>query len=337
MHRRVFITGVWHSGTRLIAKIAEMNGYNLGKIINSKNDNIYAWHGPKVALASRVGATSKNVYDPNSIKAMLEKNWPLDSVSSNLVGQFRAIIEDSEKTIVLRQQTHCCNIPGLTLLTPLISKSYPQAPIINVVRNGIDLSLSDADNYFLGRLLRDKLLTRYISSHDGAMTPESALKLLFTALGDLEWTPEFLENYFIIKHARKPIHWKVLASLRWALIMDRLRTDLESYNIDNHHAIKFENIVLGDEREIKKLRHILGVQGNLKLPTMDKAKAFKYGPYITHILSNKSRRGDAQRTLELMYKICKPHLKAFRYDKTIDFFEDLSSKYSWGSSKKEYC
>ena len=41
-------------------------------------------------------------------------------------------------------------------MAPIVKQAFPDAPMISVVRNGIDVSLYESDNYFLRLLIQDK-------------------------------------------------------------------------------------------------------------------------------------------------------------------------------------
>ena len=94
MHNQVFISGVWHSGTSLIAEIAKLNGYDLGKATNSKNDNNFAWRGPINSLGSSSGYFSKD-HDNDSLKGILEKSWPFDTVDEQENELFKLFLRSS--------------------------------------------------------------------------------------------------------------------------------------------------------------------------------------------------------------------------------------------------
>ena len=323
MHEQIFISGVWHSGTRLIAEIAKLNGYDLGKITNSKNDNNSAWRdGPtpapfreKPEIFGSVSSTDHRTY---SLKGILEKSWPFDIVS----------VEENElfKNCILNSygyhrstKYNCCKLPGLSLMTPHIAKAFPEAPIIHVVRNPFDISLSKTDNYFLGRLIADKA---YRELQFWETPVGDIIHGLFMALGELEWRDiEFKPSCFIIKHNRKEILWNLQYVLRWTLMIERLRIDIQKHNVQNHHIIKFENLITGPQRraEIEKLRNILGVEGKLKMPPINKSKAYKYESFISDVLPNLF--DDTKEAIAEIYHLCSPCLEEFGYERISEFME----------------
>ena len=325
MHEQIFISGVWHSGTRLIAEIAKLNGYDLGKITNSKNDNNSAWRdGPtpapfreKPEIFGSVSSTDHRTY---SLKGILEKSWPFDIVS----------VEENElfKNCILNSygyhrstKYNCCKLPGLSLMTPHIAKAFPEAPIIHVVRNPFDISLSKTDNYFLGRLIADKA---YRELQFWETPVGDIIHGLFMALGELEWRDiEFKPSCFIIKHNRKEILWNLQYVLRWTLMIERLRIDIQKHNVQNHHIIKFEDIVLENPKEIEKLKQILGVTGPLKIPSINQSKAYKTISLVSEVFPH---RPDTEvRTHKLMfneiYQLCRLHLQEFGYERVIEFMQ----------------
>ena len=316
MHEQIFISGVWHSGTSLIAEIAKMNGYDLGRATNSKNDNNFAWRGPLNSLDSSSGYFTKD-YDDASVKGILEKSWPFDTVDK----QENELFKDS----ILKSRSHptpghnCCKLPGLSLMTPHIASAFPKAPIIHVIRNPIDISLSRTDNYFLDRLVVDKV-SREPQEWD--FPAPNIIKYLFFAIGGLEWTKiEFLPASIHIGANRKKIYWNILYALRWVLMQERLRIDIKKHNVQNHHIIKFENLITGPQRrtEIEKLRNILGVEGKLKMPLINQSKAYKYESFISDVLPNSF--DDTEETIAEIYHLCNPYLEEFGYERVSEFME----------------
>ena len=325
MHEQIFISGVWHSGTRLIAEIAKLNGYDLGKITNSKNDNNSAWRdGPTPALFREkpeiFGSVSSTDHRTYSLKGILEKSWPFDIVS----------VEENElfKNCILNSygyhrstKYNCCKLPGLSLMTPHIAKAFPEAPIIHVVRNPFDISLSKTDNYFLSRLIEDKTVRE---NHTNELYKGETIYLLFHALGHLEWAYRSAgPSESVIRHERKPIYWNILYCLRWVLIIDRLSIDLRTHNIKNHHIIKFENIVSNDLQEINKLRQILGVKGDLKMPPIDNSRAHKYRANIDKLKENAQLWPQQKNLYKDIYRITKRYLEVLQYDDVIQFMDEL--------------
>ena len=316
MHEQIFISGVWHSGTSLIAEIAKLNGYDLGKATNSRNDNNFAWRGALNSLGSCSGYFSKD-YDHDSIKGFLYKSWPFDNINEEENRLFRDCVLKSRDHFA-EPKYNCCKLPGLSLMAPHISKAFPEAPIIHVVRNPIDVSLSKTDNYFLGRLLHDKV-SRQLKEWE--MTSPDSIGLLFTALGGLEWPKiKFYPSQILINTKRKKILWNLLYTLRWVLIVDRLRLDIEKHSIQNHYIINFEKIVLGDQKELLRLKNILGVTGSLNMPIIDKSKAHKYESYIPHGITS-GPVIDLQLTFKTIYELCNPYLEEFGYERAIRFMK----------------
>jgi len=317
VHEQIFISGVWHSGTSLIAEIAKMNGYNLGKATNSRNDNNFAWRGPLNSLGSPSGAFAKD-YDPDSVKGILEKSWPFDTVDEEENKLFEANILKSRR--YSDTVPFCCKLPGFSLMTPHIQRAFPSAPIIHVIRNPVDVSQSPTDNYFLRRLILDKT-NRELK--DWEIQVDSVIVYLFTALGGLEWTKiKFNLTNFVVDKNRRIIYWNMLYTLRWILIMDRLRLDLDAHDIKNHHIIKFEKIVLGDKEETERLKDILKIKGQMKMPKIDRSKAFKYESFINSLPSEYS---SSRERLGMIYHMSLPYLKSSCYQETIDFFEQLKA------------
>jgi len=318
MHEQIFISGVWHSGTSLVAEIAKLNGYDLGKATNSKNDNNFAWRGPINSLGSSSGYFTKD-HDTDSIKGILERSWPFDTVDADENELFKSCILNARGWRG-QPKYNCCKLPGLSLMMPHISKAFPKAPIIHVIRNPIDLSLSRTDNYFLGRLLHDKV-SRELKEWE--MTSPDAIGFLFAALGGLEWSKiEFSPASISIQANRKKILWNLLYTLRWILITNRLRLDIENHSIKNHHIIKFENLITGPQRspEIEKLRNILGVEGELKMPLIDETKAYKFESYLPAALASGST-DDVQQMFKTMYELCESYLEEFGYKRVTEFMK----------------
>ena len=325
MHEQVFISGVWHSGTRLIAEIAKLNGYDLGKTINSKNDNNSAWRDgitpalfrEKPEIFSSASSTDHRTY---SVKGILEKSWPFDIVSAEENELFKNCILNSYG-YYRSTKYNCCKLPGLSLMTPHIARAFPKAPIIHVIRNPLDISLSKTDNYFLGRLITDKT---YRELQFWEAPVGYIIDRLFMALGELEWRDiEFKPSCFTVKHNRKEILWNLLYVLRWTLMIERLRIDIQKHNVQNHHIIKFEDIVLENPKEIEKLKQILGVTGPLKIPSINQSKAYKA---ISFVSEEFPRLSDAEvRVYKLMfneiYELCRPLLQEFGYKRVIEFME----------------
>ena len=318
MHNQIFISGVWHSGTSLIAEIAKLNGYDLGKATSSKNDNNFAWRGPLSNLNAPRGYSTKD-YDDVSVKGILEKSWPFDTVDK----QENELFKDSilKSCSFPRADHNCCKLPGLSLMTPHIARAFPEVPIIHVLRNPLDISLSRTDNYFLDRLVIDKV-DREPQQHE--FPSPNIIKYLFFAIGGLEWTKiKFLPASIHIEANRKKLYWNILYALRWVLVQERLRIDIHKHNVQNHHIIKFEDIVLGNPKEIEKLKQILGVTGTLKIPSINQSKAYKA---ISFVSEEFPRNPDTEvRTHKLMfneiYQLCRLHLQEFGYERVIEFMQ----------------
>ena len=317
MHEQIFISGVWHSGTSLIAEIAKLNGYDLGIAVSSRNDSSFAWRGPLVSLGLGDTASAKD-YDDVSIKGILEKSWPFDNIGEEESELFKNCITKSHTYPNL---THnCCKLPGLSLMTPHLSKAFPKAPIIHVTRNPIDVSLSRTDNYFLDRLVHDKVEREL---QEWEIASPDIIQYLFVALGGLEWTDiKFSPSSISIQANRKKILWNLLYTLRWALIADRLRVDIENHSIENHYVINFEKIALEDKEEILKLKNILGVSGRLRMPAINKAKVYKFESYLPTALAAGPAK-DTKQNLKLMYEISEPYLEELGYERVAEFMKKL--------------
>jgi hypothetical protein len=314
MHEQIFITGVWWSGAYLVADIARMNGYDLGRRLNSRNDNVFAWKtGPFYSMDGNCS--------PGSLQDILETKWPFDSVEDEDSDNFQARIIQARSTH--NPEYNCCKLPTLSLMTPLIKESFPDAPIISVIRDGIDISLYESDNYFLRLLMQDRA-QRPPTLND--INFVNAVGHLFTALGDLRWKMQpTSKDGWNLQSRVKPVLWNVLYVLRWAMMIDRLRLDVKNHNIENHHTIKFENVISEDKQEIEKLQFILKIPGKLKLPALDKSVIFKYRDFILPALEDESLKNAAPGIIKAMYEICKPYLEDFDYTETIEFFENLEA------------
>lgn len=314
MHKQIFISGVWHSGTSLIAEIAKMNGYDLGKKINPRNDNSFAWRGPLSNRGSPLGHLTKD-YDAVSVKGILEKSWPFDTVDEQENELFKGSILKSRS--YLHADYNCCKLPGLSLMAPHTNKAFPESPIIHAIRNPIDLSLSRTDNYFLGRLVADKA-NRELQEWE--TSANDIIGHLFTALGGLEW-PEIkiLPASIHIQTNRKKLYWNVLYALRWVLMLERLRIDIKKHNVQNYHIIKFEDIVLGNQKEIEKLKEILGVTGPLKMPSINQSKAYKYESFISDVLPNLF--DGTKEAISEIYYLCGRHLEELGYERVSEFMK----------------
>ena len=120
---------------------------------------------------------------------------------------------------------------------------------------------------------------------------------------------------------RKKVYWNILYTLRWVLTVDRLRLDIEKHSIQNHYIINFEKIVLGDQKELLRLKNILGVTGSLKIPIIDKSKAHKYESYILHNIESINKI-DAQQTFKTIYELCESYLQELGYERTIRFMKN---------------
>jgi hypothetical protein len=318
VHEQIFISGVWHSGTSLVAEIAKLNGYDLGRILNDRNDNNYAWRGDKGCI--RTAANKKSIdHDPESLKGILNRGWPFDTVDEEENKLFKKhIIESRNK---LNSPEHnCCKVPGLLLMTPHIQQAFPESPIIHVVRNPIDVSLSQTDNYFLNALTHDKISR---PRQKWETSPSDIINNLFEALGDLEWKDVVVHTDSIrIGHNRKHLLWNLLYTIRWVMMIDRLTIDLDKHKIQNHHIIRFEKIVLKDKQEIAKLKDILGVSGDLKLPEMNISKIKKYQDYITVMRDSPNGLDPvAKHHLNRMYWLSKTYLEEFGYAHVVQFME----------------
>ena len=314
MHKQIFISEVWWSGGFLIAEIAKMNGYDLGRKTNSSHDNVFAWkNGPFYSMDGN--------QSPDSLQDILETKWPFDSVSPDDITAFQNCILGARS--INKHSHNCCKLPTLSLMTPIVKQAFPDAPIISVVRNGIDVSLYESDNYFLRLLIQDKA-SRPQTPYE--INFVDALGYLFTATGDLRWkiqpTSEFGWN---IQSRTTPVLWNLLYGLRWVMINDRLRMDVENHDIKNHHTIRFERIAAEDKYEIEKLQSILKIPGKLKMPSINKSEIFPYRSKVLPIFQAEQPNDNAVKSLRMIYKICKPYLEYFKYSETIELFENLEA------------
>ena len=106
-------------------------------------------------------------------------------------------------------------------------------------------------------------------------------------------------------------------------MIDRLSIDLRTHNIKNHHIIKFENIVSNDLQEIDKLRQILEIKGDLKMPPIDNSRAYKYRTNIDKLKEN-VHLWPQQRTLyKHIYRITERYLEVLQYDGVKKFMDEL--------------
>ena len=154
------------------------------------------------------------------------------------------------------------------------------------------------------------------------MTSPDSIGFLFTALGGLEWTKvKFLPGSIHIGSNRKKVYWNILYALRWVLIIDRLRLDIEKHNIKNHYTINYEKIVFGDEEELSRLKNIFGVTEPLKMPAIDRSKAYKHESYILHNMKSINKI-DVQQTFKTIYELCESHLQELGYERTIKFMKN---------------
>ena len=315
MHEQIFISEVWWSGAYYIADIASVNGYDLGRKLNSRNDNVFAWKtGPFYSMDCN--------YSPGSIQDILETKWPFNEVTQEDSDSFRSRIIQSRSPH--GPEYNCCKLSTFCLMTPLINSAFVDAPIINVIRNPIDVSLYESDNYFLRFLIQDKLV-RHRNATDGGDLID-AVGYLFTALGDLRWkvNPTSENGWTVISRFR-PVLWNLLYVLRWALIQDRLEVDTQNHKIKNIHNITFEKIVTDDKEEVERLQDILKISGTLKMPKAPVSEVFKYKTNILPALEseNESVVSGAENILKIIYLVCKPYLEKYEYTQTIEIFEQI--------------
>lgn len=319
MHEQIFISGVWWSGAYYIADIASINGYDLGRRLNSRNDNVFAWKtGPFYSMDGNCS--------PGSLQDILETKWPFDEVAQKDSDSFRDRIIQSRSPHGPKH--NCCKLSTFCLMTPLINSAFPESPIINVIRNPIDVSVYESDNYFLKLLMQDKA-----SRPDGTSRVDlvDVIGHLFTALGDLRWKmqPTSINGWYLETRV-KPIIWNVIYALRWIMIQDRLNLDIQSHNINNCHNVKFEKIVQNDPEELEKLKDILSIPGKLKIPNPPKnnplkmyEEAYRYKKDLIPALNDKQLMGGTKNMINKIYDICKPYLEQYEYTETIEIFENL--------------
>ena len=312
MHEQIFISGVWWSGAYYLADIANINGYDLGRRLNSRNDNVFAWKTG--SFYSMDGNAS-----PGSLQHILETKWPFDKVTEDDSDSFRDRIVQSRSPH--GPEHNCCKLSTLCLMTPLISRAFPDSPIINVIRNPIDVAMYESDNYFLRLLMQDRANRQ---NDVDSINFAAAIGHLFTALGDLRWKIQpTSETGWMLNTRVRPILWNLLYVLRWAMIQDRLEHDIKKHNIKNVHMIKFEKIVMQDKEEVELLQDILQVSGKLKMPTPPKSEVLKYKSTILPNLADEKLVAGAENILSVIYQMCKPYLERYEYTETIETFEKL--------------
>jgi len=312
VHEQIFISGVWWSGAYHIADIASINGYDLGRRLNSRNDNVFAWKtGPFYSMDGN--------YSPGSLQDILETKWPFDKVTQEDSDSFR------DRIIQARSphgpEHNCCKLSTFCMMTPLINNSFSDAPIINVIRNPIDISIYESDNYFLRLLMQDR--TRR-DTNVGDIDFTDAIGHLFTSLGDLRWKMHpFSENGWQFETRGNPVLWNLLYVLRWIMIQDRLRFDIKNHDIKNVNTIRFEKIANKDKEELELLKDILQIPGKLKIPPPPASEIFKYKSDMLPLLNGGSESQGAENILRVMYRLCKPYLKQYQYTEVIEIFEQL--------------
>ena len=312
MHSQIFISGVWWSGAYYLADIASVNGYDLGRRLNSRNDNVFAWKtGPFYSMDGNAS--------PGSLQHILETKWPFDKDIKDDSDSFRDRVIQSRSPH--DPEHNCCKLSTFCMMTPLINKAFPESPIINVIRNPIDVAMYESDNYFLRLLIQDRANRQ---NNENSIDLVDVIGHLFTALGDLRWKIQpTSETGWMVNTRVRPILWNALYVLRWALIQDRLEHDIKKHNIKNVHMIKFEKIVMQDKEEVELLQDILQVSGKLKMPTPPKSEVLKYKSTILPNLADEKLVAGAENILGVIYQMCKPYLERYEYADTIDTFEKL--------------
>ena len=60
--------------------------------------------------------------------------------------------------------------------------------------------------------------------------------------------------------------------------------------------------------------------GSLKIPIIDKSKAYKCESYILHNIESINKI-DAQQTFKTIYELCEPYLQELGYERTIRFMK----------------
>jgi len=312
MHEQIFISGVWWSGAYYIADIASINGYDLGRRLNSRNDNVFAWKtGPFYSMDGN--------YSPGSLQDILETKWPFDEVTQEDSDSFRDRIVQARSPHA--PEHNCCKLSTFCMMTPLISHAFPVSPIINVIRNPIDVAIYESDNYFLRLLMQDRAKR---PDNPGDINFVDAMGYLFTALGDLRWKMQpTSETGWRINTRAGPILWNLLYTLRWAMIQDRLELDLQNHKIQDVHTIRFEKIVMQDKEELELLQDILQVPGKLKMPTPPESEVSKYKSAILPALDDAKLASGAENILIVIYQMCIPYLEHYEYTETIEIFEQL--------------
>jgi hypothetical protein len=312
VHRQIFITGVWWSGAYLLADIASINGYDLGRRLNSRNDNVYAWKtGPFYSMDGNAS--------PGCLQDILETKWPFDDPGQEEIDNFyRGIINARSPH---DPENSCCKLSTLTMMTPLVHRAFPKSPVINVIRNPVDVSMYESDNYFLRLLMQDRVSR---PSAVGDIDLVDAIGYLFTGMGDLRWKIQpTSKTGWHVETRVKPILWNLLYVLRWAMVQDRLNLDIKNHNIKNVHNISFEKIVSQDKEELNALQDILQIPGKLKLPKLPVSELSRYKDTILPALQDNRHAAGAERILNVIYHMCEPYLEQYGYTETIEIFKKL--------------
>ena len=60
--------------------------------------------------------------------------------------------------------------------------------------------------------------------------------------------------------------------------------------------------------------------GSLKIPIIDKSKAYKYESYLPYALASEVPN-DVQLTFKKIYEVCEPYLKEFGYERVTEFMQ----------------
>ena len=258
-------------------------------------------------------------YSPGSLQDILETKWPFDKINQEDSDSFRDRIVQARSPH--GPEHNCCKLSTFCMMTPLINDTFPEAPVINVIRNPIDISIYESDNYFLRLLMQDRAKRK---SHTGDIDFVQAMGYLFDSIGDLRWKvrPTSETGWHVDTRAR-PILWNLLYTLRWVMIQDRLSFDISNHEIQNVNTIKFEKIVMQDKEELELLQDILQVPGKLKLPKPPEQEVSKYKTTLLPALDDSGLANGAENILKVVYQMCKPYLERFGYTETIEVFENL--------------
>ncbi len=189
----VFVAGLWHSGTRIIPELLFNNGYKMGYRSDS-------WDASDIW--ARSGAVAK-------LKEACEKReWVKKSKISDYdeedVKYMQFAINHHFKEIGMEEGQRVIKLPGFSLFLPLIQKSFPKSKIIYVVRNPLDLALSNIEPLFFKELI-EKNEQRFASlfSKKVKYTPTQLRRALLArwtlAVKELKFL-ENKDNFIVVRY-----------------------------------------------------------------------------------------------------------------------------------------